>query len=287
MIYPKTIWQVTKQTGKEWGEHRPLFVAASIAFYIILSLGPILTLVVLLIGSFMGKANTVHQITFQLQSIMGEKPAKMIEQIVEKASTSPSDFTSILSSIPLLFFGSTMIFFQIRNALNTIWDIEPEEKKGFLNRTKKYSFSFLMLTIIELIFLALVLKNPIVQNTREQINKIVDMPGMLLTIVDYVITFALLVILFAMIYKILPEAEIDWSDVWIGATVTAFLFLIVQLIVAFNAKNSGIQNALGAIGSMTVLYLWIFYSSIIFLFGAEFTKIYAKRYGTFREERNK
>lgn len=287
MIEPKIIWEITKQTGKEWGKHRPLFVAASIAFYIVLSLGPILTIVVLLIGSFMGKENTMHQIVNQLQIIMGEKPASLIQHIVEKASSTPSDIKAILSSIPLLFFGSTMIFFQIRNALNTIWDIESKSKKGFFNKVKKYGFSFVMLSVVGLIFLALVLKNPVVQNSSEQINKVIQIPYVFINIIDYVISFALLIVLFAMIYKILPEADIDWSDVWIGATVTAFLFLIVQLIVAFNAKNSNIQSAFGAIGSMTILYLWIFYSSLIFLFGAEFTKIYAKHYGTFREDHNK
>ncbi len=282
MIDPKTIWQITKETGKEWGKHRPLFTAASISFYIILSLGPILTIVVLLIGSFMGKANTEHQIIDQLQSIMGERPADLIRQIVEKASKGPSGFQSMLSSIPLLFFGSTMIFFQIRNTLDAIWDIKQDKDKGLVNRIKKYGFSFIMLSIVGLIFLALVLKNPVVQNTREEINKIIPIPYLLISVIDYIITFILVIVLFAMIYKILPAAEIDWSDVWIGATVTAFLFLIVQLLVAFNAKNSGIQSALGAVGSMTILYLWIFYSSLIFLFGAEFTKIYAKRYGTFK-----
>jgi membrane protein len=88
-----------------------------------------------------------------------------------------------------------------------------------------------------------------------------------------------------MIYKILPEADINWSDVWIGASVTAFLFLIVQILIAINIKNSKLETAFGSIGTFTILYLWIFYSSLIFIFGAEFTKIYAKKYGTFREKK--
>ena len=283
-IHPKIIWQLTKKTGKEWKEHKPLFMGAGISFYIILSLGPILTLLVLLVGSFMGKANTIQQIVSQMQNIVGQKPAQIIQQIVEKASNSSTNFMTILSSIPLLFFGSTMIFYQIRNALNTIWDIDADKQKGLINIIKKYGFSFLMLSIVGLIFLALVLKNPIMQNVQSQINNIVPIPPFLITVADYVISFLLLTVLFAMIYKVLPEADISWSDVWVGAFVTAFLFLIVQIIVAFNAKNSNIESAFGSIGVFTILYLWIFYSSLIFLFGAEFTKIYAKKYGTFKEE---
>ncbi|HKB87585.1 MAG TPA: YihY/virulence factor BrkB family protein [Ignavibacteriaceae bacterium] len=283
-IHPKIIWQLTRQTGKEWGSHKPLFVGAGISFYIIFSLGPILTLLVLLVGTFMGKANTIQEVVSQMQKIMGQKPAQLIQQIVQKASNSSTNFTTILSSIPLLFFGSTMIFYQIRNALNTIWDIDAEKKKGFINKIKKYGFSFLMLSIVGLIFLALVLKNPIMQNIQSQINYIISIPPFLITLADYVISFLLLTFLFAMIYKVLPEADISWSDVWVGAFVTAFLFLIVQIIVAFNAKNSNIESAFGSIGVFTILYLWIFYSSLIFLFGAEFTKIYAKKYGTFKEE---
>ena len=168
-IHPKIIWQLTRQTGKEWGSHKPLFVGAGISFYIIFSLGPILTLLVLLVGTFMGKANTIQEVVSQMQKIMGQKPAQLIQQIVQKASNSSTNFTTILSSIPLLFFGSTMIFYQIRNALNTIWDIDAEKKKGFINKIKKYGFSFLMLSIVGLIFLALVLKNPIMQNIQSQI----------------------------------------------------------------------------------------------------------------------
>ncbi len=287
MKHPKIIWQIAKETGKEWGDHKPLFVGAGISFYIILSLGPILTLLVLLVGSFMGKANTIQQIVSQMQSMVGEKPAQIIQQIVQKASSSSTNFMTILTSIPLLFFGSTMIFYQIRNALNTIWDIEPEKQKGIMNKVKKYGFSFAMLSIVGLIFLALVLKNPIMQNIRSQLTDIVQIPSLLITIADYVISFLLLIFLFAMIYKILPEADISWSDVWIGAFVTAFLFLIVQVIVAFNAKNSNIESAFGSIGVFTILYLWIFYSSLVFLFGAEFTKIYAQKYGTFKEDDKK
>lgn len=287
MKHPKIIWQITKQAGKEWGNHKPLFMGAGISFYIILSLGPILTLLVLLVGSFMGKANTIQQVVSQMQNMVGDKPAQIIQQIVRKASSSSTNFMTILTSIPLLFFGSTMIFYQIRTALNTIWDIEPEKQKGIMNKIKKYGFSFAMLSIVGLIFLALVLKNPIMHNIRSQLTDVVQIPAVLITVADYVISFLLLIFLFAMIYKILPEADISWSDVWVGAFVTAFLFLIVQVIVAFNAKNSNIESAFGSIGVFTILYLWIFYSSLIFLFGAEFTKIYAQKYGTFKENDDK
>ena len=285
MNHPKIIWQLTKQTGKEWGSHKPLFVGAGISFYIILSLGPILTLLVLIIGSFMGKANTIQQIVSQLQNTVGEKPAQIIQQIVQKASSSGTSFMTILTSIPLLFFGSTMIFFQIRNALNTIWDIDVEKQKGIINKIKKYGFSFMMLSVVGLLFLALVLKNPVMQNIRSHLNEIVSIPPVIINIADYVISLILLTVLFAMIYKILPEADINWSDVWIGAFVTAFLFLIVQILIAINVKNSNLETAFGSIGLFTILYLWIFYSSLIFIFGAEFTKIYAKKYGTFREKK--
>ena len=284
MKNPKIIWNLTKQTAKEWGSHRALFIGAGISFYIILSLGPILTLMVLIIGSVMGKTNTTQDIVTQLQSIVGHKPAQIIQHIVQKASSSSTNFMTILTSIPLLFFGSTMIFYQIRNALNTIWDIEPEKKKGFMNKIKQYGFSFVMLSVVGLLFLAIVLKNPVIHNLREQISNIITVPPFLISFADYLISFLLLVVLFAMIYKILPEADISWSDVWIGASVTAFLFLIVQLIIGFNVRNSNIETAFGSIGVFTILYLWIFYSSLIFLFGAEFTKVYAKRYGTFKEE---
>jgi len=156
-----------------------------------------------------------------------------------------------------------------------------------LSKVKKYGFSFMMLSIVGLLVLALVLKNPIMQNVQSELNDIVPIPAFLISIADYVISFLLLTVLFAMVYKILPEVDINWSDVWIGAFVTAFLFLIVQVLIAINIKNSKIETAFGSIGTFTILYLWIFYSSLIFLFGAEFTKLYAKRYGTFKKDEDK
>lgn len=284
MISPKLIWKVIKQSGSEWKNHNPLLIGAGISFYIILSLGPILSIIVFIIGSFLGKANTIQEIVSELHTIVGEKPASIIEHIVQMASSSSTGFMTVLASIPLLFFGSTMIFYQIRNALNTIWDIKPKIEKGIISKIKKYGFSFLMLTIVGFLFLAVVLKDPLVQSAREQLNKIIPIPSILITFFNYAFSLVLLTVLFAMIYKILPEAEISWSDVWIGAAVTSFLFLIVQFIIAFNFSISNLETAFGSIGIFTVLYLWIFYSSLVFLFGAEFTRAYARQFGTFKEK---
>lgn len=284
MINARLLWKIIRQAGREWRDHNPLLIGAGISFYIILSLGPILSIIVFIIGSFLGKAHTIREIVSGLHTVAGEKAAAIIEHIVKLASSSSAGFMTILASIPLLFFGSTMIFYQIRNALNTIWDIKPEVERGIMSKIKKYGFSFLMLTIVGLLFLALVLKDPLVQSAKDQLNEIIPIPAVLITLFNYVFSFLLLTVLFAMIYKILPEANIRWSDVWIGAGVTAFLFLTVQLIIAFNVNISNLETAFGSIGIFTILYLWIFYSSLIFLFGAEFTRTYAQQFGTFRKK---
>ncbi len=269
-----------KDSAKEFGNHNPLLVAAAISFYVLLSLGPILFIIMLSLGSIFGERAVQGQIVNEIQNVVGQKPAEIIQSIISRVYKFPSKTITLLSSIPLLFFGGTMIFFQIRNALNIMWEVEPpKQSNGLLRKIKSYSFSFLMLLIVGIIILLLVLKSP----ALSLLNDSIPMSAGIIKFLDLLSNVLVITFLFGMIYKILPAAEIKWSDVLVGASVTAILFSIVQVLIGINVSNSNIENAAGAIGSFTILFLWIFYSTLIFLFGANFTKIYAKRFGSFKE----
>lgn len=280
----KTIPSLLIETAKEFGSNKPLVLAAAISFYIILSLGPILVLLMLTLGAVFGEYAVQGQIVSEIENAVGQKPAEIIQQLIHRAYQFPSKTITILSSIPLLFFGWTMIFYQIRNALNLIWQVKQEESGGIVKRLKEYSFSFIMLFVISFLLFLLILKSPALQLIEDNI---INLPRSLIQIIDMLFSFVSNTILFAMMFKILPAKKIPWSDVWIGAAVTSFLFIVVQALVGVNFRNTNIGSALGALGSTTILVLWIFYSSLIFLFGASFTKVYAKKYGCLSDSTNK
>ncbi|RPI70818.1 MAG: YihY/virulence factor BrkB family protein [Ignavibacteriales bacterium] len=276
----KNISSIIKETGKEFTKHNPLLIGAAISFYVLLSLGPILFLIIFSLGSIFGEKAIEGQIVNEIKNLVGDKPAQIIQTLIEKAYKFPSKTITLITSIPLLFFGGTMVFYQLRNALNIIWEVEPsEESNGIVKKTKNYFFSIVMLLIVGFLIFLLVLKSPAIKLLQENI----PLSGVTIDILDFVLNFVVLIFLFGMIYRILPAVDIKWSDVWIGAAVTSFLFSIVQILVGVNISNTNPEDAAGAIGSFTILFLWIFYSSLIFLFGANFTKVYAKKKRSFNK----
>jgi len=276
----KNISSIIKETGKEFTKHNPLLIGAAISFYVLLSLGPVLFLIIFSLGSVFGEKAIEGQIVNEIKNLVGDKPAQIIQTLIEKAYKFPSKTITLITSIPLLFFGGTMVFYQLRNALNIIWEVEPsEESNGIVKKTKNYFFSIVMLLIVGFLIFLLVLKSPAIKLLQENI----PLSGVTIDILDFVLNFVVLIFLFGMIYRILPAVDIKWSDVWIGAAVTSFLFSIVQILVGVNISNTNPEDAAGAIGSFTILFLWIFYSSLIFLFGANFTKVYAKKKRSFNK----
>jgi membrane protein len=230
----KNISSVARETGQEFAGHNPLLLGAAISFYVLLSLGPILFIIIFSLGSVFGQQAVEGQIVNEIKNTVGQKPAEIIQTVIERVYKFPSKTITLLSSIPLLFFGGTMIFYQIRNALNMIWEVEPKkESNGLIKKLKSYSFSFLMLLVVGLIILLLVLKSPAISLLQESI----PITGFLLKIMDLLFNFLVVTFLFGMIYEILPAIDIKWQDVWVGAAVTAFLFSIVQVLIGINVSQ--------------------------------------------------
>jgi membrane protein len=265
-----------KETAKEFARNKPLLMGAAISFYIILSMGPILVISILAIGSFLGEQAVKGQLVEEINRSVGEKLSQVLNYLILKAYQFPSKSAAILSSIPLIFFGCTMIFYQIKTSLDIIFETEDENGNSFLERIKNYSFSFLMLLVVGAVLFLLVIKSPLIDLLRENIENFLPIHQLLYRVIDFLFSFTIISILFSLIYKILPEKKLTWKECLIGGVVTSFFFTIVQVLVSINIKVSEVESAFGALGSYTILILWIFYSSLIFLFGANFTKVYHK-----------
>jgi membrane protein len=269
----KTFISLLKKTVATWKKDNPLFLGAGISFYVILSLGPIVVLMLFVVGNILSEERVITGVVEQLESAVGDKPASAIENLIQTATTASQKPITLLASIPLIFFGSTMIFFQLKYALNIIFDYEEKSKEGIKDIIKKYSFSFLMLLILAVILFMLVLKGPIINIMKDYLSEIMPVPWLVFRVIEISFSFGLLVFLFMMIYLILPDKKMGKRESFYGAIITALLFTIAQYLIGVNAENTSIDTAFGALGSLTIVILWIFYSSLVFLFGAAFTKV--------------
>lgn len=267
-----------KETGRSFTDGKPLLMAAALSFYILLATGPILSIFIATIGTVYGEQKVQQQIVTGVEESAGPEIAQTVKMVIGKAYKSPSRFMSILSSVTLLLFGGTMVFYQTRRALNAVWGVDDKFEGGLLKKLKYYGASVLMLLIVGSLLVIMILKDPVIYGIFNVTDSIVDMPRATFQVINYIFSFVILTILFSLVYKILPEPDLGWKDVITGAAITAFLFTIVQILVGLSANN--ITSAFGAIGSFTLIFIWLFYSSLVFLFGATFTKVYAEKYGS-------
>lgn len=272
-------YALLKEAFKIWNEKNPYLIGGSIAFYVIFSIAPLFAIILLMSGFLFGQNAAEGQIVREISNIIGSEAAEIVEDIIEKASSPPTRFFTTIISIPMVVLGSSMVFYQIRHALNYLWDLDNRNVGGVKEVARDYLFSFMMVIIAGGIVLLLVLKMPLLFLLRDYLNDALPFPGTVFKILDAVITFCIMVLLMAMMYKLLPQVDIEWKDVWVGSIVTSFLFTTAMVLINLYVSSTGVDSAYGAIGAGTILLIWIYYSSLTFLLGAAFTKAYASRYG--------
>lgn len=271
-----------KETFNQWKEREPFNNSIIIAYYTIFSLPGLLVIIINIAGYFFEKESVTQNITAQIQSIVGGDSAKDVEQIVTKAQSEGDDRMSIASilSVATLLFGATGVFYQLQQILNKMWEVKPKPKQMILKLIKDRIFSFgLILVVGFLLLVSLVLSAAltavsdwITSNVSE--NLIILFKGL-----DVILSLGVITLLFAAMYKFLPDAKIKWKDVWIGAMTTAVLFTIAKFLLGLYFGNSDPGSTYGAAGSVILIMLWVSYAGMILLFGAEFTQVYAKHHG--------
>ena len=279
-----SFFSLLKQTVAEWQRDNVSRLAAALAYYTTFSLAPILVIAIA-VASFLFEQSTVQSsIIAQIQGLLGENAAGLIEEMLSSRSQSNDGFWATLISVALLILGASGLFIQLQDALDTVWNVVPKKEnktKGMilgLLRDRLLSFG-MVLAIGFLLLVSLMLS--------AGLSAISDSFGDVLIgwdtgwlILNAVVSFGIITLLFALIYKVLPDVKIAWSDVWVGATITSLLFTLGKYLIGLYLGNSSVASAYGAAGSFVVLLLWIYYSAQILLFGAEFTQVYAHRFGS-------
>ena len=272
---------LVKQKASAWSEDYAPSMGAALSYYTLFSIAPLLLIVIAVAGLVFGAEAARGEISGQLAGLLGPEGAKAVEGLLQAADRpAQGTFATIVGAVTLLL-GATTVFGELQNALDRIWRAPAREKsKGWWNllRTRLLSFG-MVLGIAFLLTVSLILSAAIAA-----LGKWWGAAEIVAHLLEIVLSFGLTTVLFALIYKYIPRVHVGWHDVWIGAAVTAALFAVGKFLIGLYLGKSSVGSAFGAAGSLVVLMLWVYYSAQIFLFGAEFTWVYAHEFGSRRSE---
>ena len=288
-IFKKTlVAKLVGDTVRGFNQDNVMLYAASIAFYAIFSLPAILILVVFVGSVFYGEKAMQGQLYDQIAIHVGPNIAQQIENILKNVKISDADAVAKTIGIATLLFSATTVFVNIQLALNEIWGVRAKPKKGWLKLIVDRLFSFVVVGSLGFILLASLLVDTFLTlSQRFLVRFFSDYTVYLLQTTSFVVLIGLLTTVFTTVFKVLPDARVRWRDVWVGALVTTILFVVGKELIGLYLKSSTLSSTYGAAGSLVLLLIWIYYSSVIFLVGAEFTKAYSQRVGkAIRPKRN-
>ena len=270
-----------KQTASEWMEDDAPSLGAALAYYTVFSLAPLMTIAIAIAGFFFGKEAAQGQIFDELRVLLGEEGGKAIEEMVQSASAQPTvGVVATVISVIILLFGASGVFGQLQASLNRIWGVKPKPGRGVLGMIQDRLLSFGFTLVVGFLLLVSLLLTAGIALVADLAGGLMPASETLAQLLNFVLSLAIITLLFAMIFKFLPDAKIAWRDVWIGAFLTALLFTVGKFALGLYLGKSSVASSYGAAGSLIVLLLWVYYSSQILFFGAEFTQVYANRFGS-------
>ena len=273
-------WQIVKITFQEWWADDTFRFAASLAFYTIFSIAPVLLIVVGVASLFYARETAIDRIVFETQNLVGIRGAQAVRDVLEASSGFGKSIWAITTGVITFLFGASAVFAELQIALNKIWDVQAQPRHGIflklvLDRLRSFTIA---LGVGFLLLVSLVISAAISALQGYMQSRMPGVPGFWQTL-NIIVSFLIAGALFAMIYKYLPDARIKWKDVWIGAAVSAALFTAGKYIIGVYLGQTATASAFGAAGSLAVLLIWVYYSSLISFLGAEFTQVYARRHG--------
>lgn len=275
----KDTGRLLKMTFNQWNDKDPFRQSAVIAYYAIFSIPGLLVLVISIAGYFFGNDSVNQSILEQISRTMGSETATQISEILIKSTQSKSTFWGSFVGIVILLVGSTAVFVELQKTLNLIWHVEVIPKTGIFTILKARLFSFgLILAIAFLLMVSLVVTAALSGMGDWLRTYAYEYMISFFNVLNFIFSLAVISVLFALMFKILPDAKIKWKHVWLGSIVTGILFTIGQTVLAYYFSTANPTSVYGVAGSVILILLWVSYSSMILFFGAEFTASYAKIY---------
>jgi membrane protein len=276
----KGFWGLLKETVQDWSEDKASRLAAALAYFTIFSLAPLLVIVIAIAGLVFGREAAQNQLMGQIQGLVGQQGAGMIQTMVQSTSKPSTSIIATIIGLITLLLGASGVFGALQDALNTIWEVAPNPKAGMMVVLRNRFASFGMILVVGFLLLVSLVLTTVLAALGKFVGGLFPGADVLGQVINFVISFVGITLLFGLIYKALPDAEIAWGDVWIGSAATALLFTIGKFLIGLYLGRGSVGSAYGAAGSLVVLLVWIYYSAMILFLGAEFTKVYAFHYGS-------
>ena len=272
---------VLKGTYREWSEDRASTWAASVAYYTIFGMVPLLVLAIYVVGLFFGEEAARGEIAGQITSVVGPSAAEFIQQTIANASGPQASGTALatLSSVVMLLFSASVVFSQLQKALNHMWDVRAAPEGGMMSFVRKRLLSFGMVMGVAFLLLVSLVLSTALAFLGGHMSDVLPGGEWIWQIVNIVVNIGIITLVFAAIYKVVPDVDIAWSEVWKGALATAVLFVLGKFALGWYLGQKSFSSTYGAAGSALALLVWIYYSTQLFFFGAELTQVLARREG--------
>lgn len=275
----KAIFVLFKDTAEGWNQDHASQLAAALAFYTIFSLAPVLVIGIAIVGLVYGEAAAQKEIIGEIEKLIGREGARGVQELIENSIRPSGNIVAIIVGAFAMLLGSSWVFAEMKDALNMIWDV-PKPHRSALQIIWNRILGFFMALAIGLLILLSVITHTSLSSFYERVQDWLPGMHMVWEVLYFLLALGIITLLFAMLFKVLPDAKIAWGDVWIGAAVTALLFDTGRFLISLYLTSRSFSTTYGAAGSLVVILLWVYYSAQIFLFGAEFTHVYAQRYGS-------
>lgn len=281
MTHLRNLFDLFKDSFMEWNSDRAPLLAAALAYYTAFSIAPLLIVIIAIVGLFVSQDAVQTQIIQQIDSTVGKDAANIIVDLIANSTQPEQGIISSLIGIVALLLGALGVFNSLQTALDIIWDVEDVSSgnavRGFITDRL---LSFGMILVIGFLLLVSLILSVIFSMLDNFTRSILPAAEFILQLVNFVVSFGVITFLFMLIFKYLPHARIEWRDVTIGAMVTAFLFTIGKTALSLYLADGATVSSYGAAGALAVILLWVYYSAQILLFGAEFTQVFARKYGS-------
>lgn len=270
-----------KDTTNGFIDENCMKLSASLAYYTVFSLGPMLVLMISLAGIFFGQDAIEGKIFYEIKGLIGGKAALQVQEMIKNLQLSGKSTTALIISIITLAIGATSVFSDIQNSINMIWHVKAKPKRGWVKLIKdRLLSSSLIISLGFLLVVSLIVNGIIIALTDRLKIYFPDITVLLLNLINLLISFIIISSLFGIIFKVLPDVKIKWKDVRAGAIFTTIFFIIGRFLIGFYLETSGTESTYGAAGSIILILLWVYYTSAILYFGAVFTRVYAEYRGS-------
>jgi len=276
----KFFWEVLRQTFTEWNSSNASKDAAALAYYAIFSIPGLLIIIIWIAGYFFGEEAIRGEISRQISGMMGTEVSKSIEGMIAGALIDKQNIFMKVVGVGSLVFGATTLFFQLQRSLNELWDVEPAPKKALIKFLLDRANSLGMILILGFLLMITMILSSLISLFNTMITQYFGLETyMLVEIVNFAVAFGIVMLLFALMFKVLPDVEISWKPVWKGAFLTAVLFTFGKFLLSLYFGEFKPTSAFGTAGTVILIMMWINYSCMLVFFGAEFTKIYTYKKG--------